>query len=297
MLMFASFAAAVAAVSALPYNGYNGYSGYSGFSKVLPTATTFNTGVVPAGYSAGYATHGLLGGYSNLGLSRVQNVGLARGYNTGYAGGLSYGSAAVAPLAVQTSHQVQYADVPSGGSISPISVDVDANPIPINMVFRSASSLLNVEQAHQGTAGSVQESASEDEAHVLRHSVTKPVIQEVREVIQPFRKITQEVQPVSEQINTIVARGVNKAVLAAPVAQSVNTFSAPIGATYNTGYNTGYNTAYNTGFRSMAAPLSTSYNTGYTTGFAAPLATTGYTTGFSSLASPTVFSANKFSNY
>ena len=35
----------------------------------------------------------------------------------------------------------------------------------------------------------------------------KPIIQEVHEVITPFRKITQEIQPVQEEIQTIVARG------------------------------------------------------------------------------------------
>ena len=61
-------------------------------------------------------------------------------------------------------------------------------------------------QAHDGAQGSIQESQSEDEPHVLKHSVSKPIIQEVREVITPSRKIVQEIQPVQEEILTIVAR-------------------------------------------------------------------------------------------
>jgi len=38
----------------------------------------------------------------------------------------------------------------------------------------------------------------------MKHTVTKPIFQEVREVITPYRKITQEVQPVQEEIRTIV---------------------------------------------------------------------------------------------
>ena len=34
----------------------------------------------------------------------------------------------------------------------------------------------------------------------------KPIYQEVREVISPYRKITQEIKPVQEEIMTIVAR-------------------------------------------------------------------------------------------
>jgi ribosomal protein S25 len=200
MQQFISLSALLAVASAYSYGGnYGAIRGIRGGR--MAGIGLINTGLV----NTGYVNSGLVNtGYVNSGL-----VGL----NSGYVGGYTLGSAAVAPLAVQTSHQVQYADVPSGGQINPISVEIDANPIPINMLFRSASSQLNVQQAHQGAAGSAQESSSEDEAHILRHSVTKPVLQEVREVITPFRRITQEIQPVREEINTIVARGVNQAVV------------------------------------------------------------------------------------
>ncbi|XP_017493031.1 PREDICTED: keratin, type I cytoskeletal 9-like, partial [Rhagoletis zephyria] len=57
-----------------------------------------------------------------------------------------------------------------------------------------ASSNLNIQQVHDGAQGSNQESQSEDEPHVLKHQVTKPIIQE-------------EIHPVIEEIMTIVARG------------------------------------------------------------------------------------------
>jgi len=66
---------------------------------------------------------------------------------------------------------------------------------------------LNVQQYHQGAQGSNQETQSEDEPHYLKHTVKKPIYQEVREVISPYRKITQEIKPVQEEIQTIVARG------------------------------------------------------------------------------------------
>jgi len=99
------------------------------------------------------------------------------------------------------------------------------------MLFKSASSQLNVQQAPQGAAGSAQESASEDEAHVLKHSVTKPIIQEVKEVITPFRRIHQEVQPVQESINTVVARGVaQRAVAVAAPVQTVQVQKVAVAA-------------------------------------------------------------------
>jgi len=41
------------------------------------------------------------------------------------------------------------------------------------------------------------------------HTVTTPIIQELREVVVPQRFIRQEVLPVQEDIQTNVARGVN----------------------------------------------------------------------------------------
>ena len=52
----------------------------------------------------------------------------------------------------------------------------------------------------------IQFSTFSDEPHVLKHTVKKPVYQEVNEIITPYRKITQEVKPVQEDIQTIIAR-------------------------------------------------------------------------------------------
>jgi len=90
--------------------------------------------------------------------------------------------------------------------VKPTSIEVGANAIPIDFLFRSASSQLNVQQMHTGAMGSNQETASEDEAHMLKHTVKKPIYQEVREIVAPYRKITQEVKPVQENIETIIAK-------------------------------------------------------------------------------------------
>ena len=132
-------------------------------------------------------------------------MGGAIGGGRGLGGG-NGGAGQVVEAAIQSRHNVEFRDVPSSGAAAPTTVEVGANSLPVTLLFRSASSSLNVQQAHDGAQGSVQESQSDDEAHVLRHSVNKPIIQEIREVITPFRKITQEIQPVQEEINTIVAR-------------------------------------------------------------------------------------------
>ncbi|OTF73748.1 DFP2-like protein, partial [Euroglyphus maynei] len=57
-------------------------------------------------------------------------------------------------------------------------------------------------------AGEAQHTTSEgNEPHRLVHEVTKPVIQEVREIITPYRRVIQEIKPVQEEIQTIIAKG------------------------------------------------------------------------------------------
>ena len=129
------------------------------------------------------------------------------GYGGGGYGGDGYSGAPI-PAAIQSHHNIHYYDVPSTGHVHPTTVEVGASSVPLNILFRSASSNLNVQQYHEGARGTNQKTQSEDEAHVLKHTVKKPIYQEVREVISPYRKITQEIKPVQEEIETIVARGI-----------------------------------------------------------------------------------------
>ncbi|KAH9393290.1 hypothetical protein TYRP_021980 [Tyrophagus putrescentiae] len=146
------------------------------------------------------------GGYGG-GMSRSSGGGYGGGSGRGGSGGRGGGEGQVIPAAIQSRHQIEFRDVPSTGEVSPTTIEVGAGQIPLNILFRSASSNLNIQQSHEGAGGSNQETSSEDEPHVLKHSVTKPIIQEVREIITPSRKI--EIQPVQEEILTIVAKGDN----------------------------------------------------------------------------------------
>lgn len=109
--------------------------------------------------------------------------------------------------AVKSRHMVDFMDVPSEpANVKPQTILVEANNIPLNILFQSRSSELNLHNEHTPSKGSVQETMSEDEPHRLIHKVTKPIFQEVFEIIKPYRKITQEITPVEEEIQTIVAR-------------------------------------------------------------------------------------------
>ena len=120
---------------------------------------------------------------------------------------MSGGGGGIVPAAIISRHRIDYRDVPSQGSVAPTTIEVGSSSVPLNILFRSSSSNINVQQAHEGAGGTSQQSSSVDEPHHLFHEVSKPIIQEVREVISPYRRIIQEINPVQEDIQTIVARG------------------------------------------------------------------------------------------
>ncbi|KAI2807972.1 hypothetical protein BLOT_005913 [Blomia tropicalis] len=157
-----------------------------------------------------YGGYGMGGGGGGGGYGGGFSGGFSGGMGSRYGGGMGGGyGGGVIPAAIQSHHSVQYYDVPSTGYIQPTTIEVGANSVPLNILFRSASSHLNVQQYHEGARGDSQETYSQDEPHYLKHTVKKPIYQEVREIISPYRKITQEIKPVQEEIQTIVARGTN----------------------------------------------------------------------------------------
>jgi hypothetical protein len=117
----------------------------------------------------------------------------------------------IIPAAIKTRHTVEFKTVPTESEpIQPQIIEVDASILPLTIRFKSASSNLKVLQTHIGGGGDTQETSSEDEPQKLVHVVTKPVYQEIREIITPYRKVIQEIRPVQEDIQTIVSKGERK---------------------------------------------------------------------------------------
>jgi len=92
--------------------------------------------------------------------------------------------------------------------ILPQIVEVAPLELPIQIIYNSRSSPVFVQQNHiPGVPGQVEQTSSKEEPHVVIHEVERPVIQELREIITPYRRVVQEVAPVVETVNTIVAKG------------------------------------------------------------------------------------------
>ncbi|KAI2798882.1 hypothetical protein BLOT_012498 [Blomia tropicalis] len=110
--------------------------------------------------------------------------------------------------AVKSSHSVSTYPVQSSQMVAknPV-VDINSGPLPLTIRFNTHSSQINAQQKHFGSQGQVQKASAVDQPDLLIQNIKKPVIQEVRETIAPFRSRTQEVRPVQEKIETIIAQG------------------------------------------------------------------------------------------
>ncbi|CAG2173785.1 unnamed protein product [Oppiella nova] len=195
-------------------------------THAVAAAPAFAVAAAPAFRVAHAAPVGLaVGGFGlahgHLGLAQG-HLGL-RAAHVGHVGHVQNIGPVTAAIETRRTHQV--VDVPTSQDvIQPSTLIVEPNILPVNIEFRSQSSPVNVNQVHiPGRPGEHQATRSEEEPDRLLHEVVKPVIQEVRETIVPFRRITQEILPVQEEVQTVVARGERQQVIAQPqvVAQPV----------------------------------------------------------------------------
>ena len=127
-------------------------------------------------------------------------------YGSGGGGGSHYDHSVDA--AVKSKHSVSLYPVHSSHDPgkTPV-VDINSGPLPLTLRFNSHSSHINAIQKHFSHPGQVQKQNAIDEPDLLIQNIKKPVIQEVREVIAPYRHRTQEVRPVRERIETLIAKG------------------------------------------------------------------------------------------
>ena len=130
--------------------------------------------------------------------------------NTGYAAP-ALRALPVGPVnaAIQSTRTVEYIPLAvAREAAAPQVIEVEPFEQPVQLIFRSSTSPVLVEQVHhQGQPQQHEATRSEEQPSHLRHEVYKPVIQEFHETVQPFRRIVQEVKPVIEEVRTVVAKG------------------------------------------------------------------------------------------
>lgn len=154
-----------------------GYGGGSSGSNALGNAGD--------SYTSEQGTFGL-GGGSVMHLSMPSPDQVGPSYHQ------SGGSPVSAAVQTKRTVEVKPVRVPEDHA-EPHVVDVEASVQPVHVIFRSASNPIMVNQIHKpAEQGKVERTESEDEPHRVQHRVTRPIIQQVHEIIQPYRKVLQE---------------------------------------------------------------------------------------------------------
>ncbi|KAF7495987.1 hypothetical protein SSS_00673 [Sarcoptes scabiei] len=111
---------------------------------------------------------------------------------------------------VQTKHSFEYRPIRMERleeAPEPKIIEVEARSLPLEIHFRSTASRIKMVQTHQKNNLQQSEDRIEtnEEPQRLIHLVRKPIIQEVREIITPYRRIVQDIRPVIEEIHSIIS--------------------------------------------------------------------------------------------
>lgn len=199
----------------------NGWGYGANLGRIGGLGALRTTGAIVGGGALGYGTGALVApGYGYAAKSvyaapAISTVGVAHapaaiGAYGIHAKGLSVHQAGPVNAAVHTvSRTVDYRPVPYTGEPAVVQdIDVAPQESPLRINFQSKSSPLQVTQQHiPAEPGQVQVTQSEDEPQTAIHNVVRPVVQQVNEVVQPYRSLTQTVEPVIEQTHTNIAQG------------------------------------------------------------------------------------------
>lgn len=111
------------------------------------------------------------------------------------------------PAAINTRRYVTVQEVPVQEKHYQVNmIEVKSQSPTFTIKFNSASSKVNLLHQHEPQKPpKVKETFSEDPKHVLRHRVVRPIINEIYEIISPYRRVVRRIKPVVETINTIIA--------------------------------------------------------------------------------------------
>lgn len=84
-------------------------------------------------------------------------------------------------------------------------IDFESNDIPIVVRFNTKPTEIETIQTHHPSPGKTQHMVTVEKPDRLIHQVNKPVIQYIHEMIVPYRRHVQVVEPVREILETHIA--------------------------------------------------------------------------------------------
>ena len=88
-------------------------------------------------------------------------------------------------------------------------IDIIPQSRPLQLHFKSPSNRIRVIQSsiedHEKQTEKQEIERTEEEPRLYYQQIRKPILQQVHEIIMPYRKVIQEIKPVVEQIHTVVS--------------------------------------------------------------------------------------------
>ena len=88
-------------------------------------------------------------------------------------------------------------------------IDIIPQSRPLQLHFKSPSNRIKVIQSsiedHEKQTEKQEIERTEEEPRLYYQQIRKPILQQVHEIIMPYRKVIQEIKPVVEQIHTVVS--------------------------------------------------------------------------------------------
>ncbi|KAH9419985.1 hypothetical protein DERP_001818, partial [Dermatophagoides pteronyssinus] len=185
--------------------GYHGLGGNFGYSGILPS---YSYGYGNAGYAlqpitTAYIAQPVVQSMDNVRLGAaipsVEFMSERRPESQ---------SEVVKAAVYRVPNTVEYKSMPTNyNKVQPQVVEVEPSETALHLHFKTGSSGILLTQSHEKSQSpEVQVEESKEDVARLIHKIEKPIIQEVHEVITPYRQITKEISPVVEAIHTIVSK-------------------------------------------------------------------------------------------
>ncbi|XP_054159771.1 uncharacterized protein LOC128957983 [Oppia nitens] len=177
--------------------GYDSYEPYKSYGEELGHDLLSE-------YTSDYGIESYGGGYDSYSPKGMKYMSPPKysDYGNGKGGG-GYGSSKP-PIYMKKSYEM--APLYGKGYGKQYDVKVPTGDSPVKVMFLTQHTPVHIQQKHKRGQPEYKKSTTHENPSVVVHEVIKPVIQEIREIIVPYRKVIQKIEPVKEEVKTIVAK-------------------------------------------------------------------------------------------
>ncbi|KAF7489877.1 hypothetical protein SSS_09115 [Sarcoptes scabiei] len=107
-------------------------------------------------------------------------------------------------LPVHSRHTIEYVDVPSTGNYKPLHVEIPPPKLGLSLLFKTTGPKLQLSQSLDRSPPIYHKTHQVDPPIRYQHTVHRPIFENVHTVHSPYRNVMQQIEPVQEDIRTII---------------------------------------------------------------------------------------------